>query len=53
MPSSPRSGFGDLAVLGGFGVKNNAKIKVLEGVWGYFGWVSNMFPDGFDAFLAL
>ena len=55
MPSSLRGGerFGDLAVLGGFGVKNHLKQKVLESVWGYMGGVLTMFPDGFDAVCAL
>ena len=47
------SRFGDLAVFGGFGVKNDPKKKVLECVWGYFGGLSTMFPDGFNAFWAL
>jgi len=48
-----RGGFGDLAVFGGFGVKNHPKKKVSKCVWGYFGGVFMMFPDGFDAFWAL
>ena len=51
MPSSLRGGgFGELAVLGGFGVKNDPKksfgmcLEVLG---------RTMFPDGFDAFWAL
>ena len=43
---------GDLAVFGRFGVKNDPKKKVSKCVWGYFGGVFMMFPDGFDAFLA-
>ena len=46
-------GFGDLAVVGGFGVKNHWEKKVSECVWGYLGGVLTMFPDGFDAFWAL
>ena len=52
-PSSLQGGFGDLAILGGFGVNNHPKKKVSECVWGYFGGVLTMFPDGFDAFWAL
>ena len=44
---------GDLAVFGRYGVKNNPKKKVSKCVWGYFGVVFMMFPDGFDAFWAL
>ena len=44
---------GDLAVFGRFGVKNDPKKKVSKCVWGYFGGVFMMFPDGFDAFWAL
>ena len=44
---------GDLAVFGRFGVKNDPKKKVSKCVWGYFGWVFMMFPDGFDALWAL
>ena len=43
---------GDLAVFGRFGVKNDPKKKVSKCVWGYFGGVFMMFPDGFDAFWA-
>ena len=53
MHSSLRGGFGDLAVLGGFGGEKSPEKKVSECVWGYFGWVLTMFPDGFDAFWAL
>ena len=54
MPSNlPRGGFGDLAVFGRFGVKNDPKKKVSKCVWGYFGVVFMMFPVGFDAFWAL
>ena len=54
MPSSQKGGFGDLAVLGGFGVKNHQKKEGPECVLGgYFGSVSTMFLDGFDAFWAL
>ena len=44
---------GDLAVFGRFEVKNDPKKKVSKCVWGYFGGLFMMFPDGFDAFLAL
>ena len=44
---------GDLAVFGGLGVKNHTKKKILECVWGYFGGLLTMFPDGVDALLAL
>ena len=44
---------GDLAIFGRFGVKNDPKKKVPKCVWGYFGGVFMMFPDGFDAFWAL
>ena len=37
MPSGLQGGFGDLAVLGGFGVRNHPGKKVLGCVWGYFG----------------
>ena len=47
------NGFGDLAVFGGFGVKNHLHKKVSERVWGYMGGVLAMFPDVFDAFWAL
>ena len=45
-----KRGFGDLAVFGRSGVKNHPKKKVSKCVWGYFGGVFMMFPDGFDAF---
>ena len=45
-------GLGDLAVFGRFGVKNDPKKKVSKCVWGYFGGVFMVFPDGFDAFWA-
>ena len=47
-----QGGFGDLAVFGRFGVKNDPKKKVskcLGILWGVF----MMFPDGFDVFWAL
>ena len=44
---------GALAVFEGFGVKNHSEKKVSECVWGYFGGVLTMFPDGSDAFCAL
>ena len=47
-----RRRLGDLAVFGGFGVKNDPKKKVSKCVWGYFGGVFMMFPDGFDAIWA-
>ena len=34
-------------------MKNDPKKKVSKCVWGYFGGVFMMFPDGFDAFWAL
>ena len=43
-------GFGDLAVLGEFGVNNHPEKKVSEFVWGYFEGILMMFPDGFAAF---
>ena len=53
MSSSLQRGFGDLAVLGGFGVKNHPK-KKFQNVFGItLGGVLMMFPDGFDAFWAL
>ena len=45
-------GRGDLAVFGRFGVKNDPQKKVSKCVWGYFGGVFMMFPDGFEAFWA-
>ena len=53
MPSSLWGGFGGLAVLEGFGVKNHLEKKVSECVWGYFGVSLTMFPDGIDTFWAL
>ena len=53
MPSRLQGGFGDLAVLAGFGVKNDTEKKVSECVWEYFGGLLMMFPDGFDVFCAL
>ena len=47
-----KGSFGDLAVFGGFGVKNHPK-KVSKCVWRYVGGVCMMFSDGFDAFWAL
>ena len=52
MPSSQTGGFGDLAVLEGFGVENHPKKKFQNVYWGYFGGLLTVFPDGFDAFLA-
>ena len=46
-------GFGDLAVFGRFGVKNDPEKKVSKCVWGYFGVVLMLFSDGFDAFWAI
>ena len=34
-------------------MKNHREKKVSERVWGYFGVVPTMFPDGFDTFWAL
>ena len=45
-----QGGFGDLAVFGRFGVKNDPKKKVSKCVWGYFGGVFMMFLHVFDAF---
>ena len=51
MPSNlPGGGFGDLAVFGQFGVKNNPEKKLSKCVWGYFGGIFMMFSDGVDAF---
>ena len=51
MARSLQGGFGDLAVLGIFGMENHTKkiTMCLVILWGVF----MMFPDGFDAFLAL
>ena len=48
-----KGGFGDLAVFGRFGVKNDLKLKLSKSVWGYFRGVFMMFLDGFDTFWAL
>ena len=48
-----RGGFGDLAVFGRFGVKNDPEKQVSKCVWGYFGGVFMMFSDVFDALWAL
>ena len=54
MPSTLRGGFGDLAVFGGFGVKNHPPKKF----WNVFGVIVGLLLltivlDDFDAFWAL
>ena len=46
-------GVGDLAVWEGVWGEKSPEKKVLECVWGYFGGVLTMFPDGFNALWAL
>ena len=48
-----KGGLGDLAVFGRFGVKNDPEKKFPNVFGDTLGGVFMMFPDGFDAFLAL
>ena len=52
-PSSLRGGFGDLAVWEGVWGGKPPQQKVSECVWGCFGVVLTMFPDGFETLWAL
>ena len=45
-----QGGFGDLAVFGRFGVKNDPKKKVSNCVWGSFGGLFLILPDGLTHF---